>query len=189
MAGGTAVLGTLKLSKQSSSKERIKALREHCASMEILADGDIHKMASLHVQMILEYYQDVLEQAQRSFFWALVAAGVGTLFFIAAVAASFDTNSGFSAIPSVVAGALIQVISAFNFYLYNRASHQFASFHICLERTNRFLLANTMNDNLDDANKDAMRMELIRIVANAPMLTFAEVTNGPEQAAKAQAKS
>jgi hypothetical protein len=159
------------------------------ASFSVAADGDVHKMASLHVQMILEYYQDVLEQAQRSFFWALVAAAVGTLFFIGAVAMTFIMNSWPSAFLSVVAGALIQVISALNFYLYNRASHQFASFHICLERTNRFLLANTMNDNLGDANKDPMRMELIRIVANAPMLTFAEVINGPEQAAKAQQRS
>ena len=189
MTIGTTVLGAIKPSKESSSKERIEALRQHCANIEILGDGDVHKMASLHVQMILEYYQDVLEQAQRSFFWALVAAGVGTLFFIGAIAMTFVMNSWPSAILSVVSGALIQVISAFNFYLYNRASHQFASFHICLERTNRFLLANTMNDNLSDANKDTMRMELIRIVANAPMLTFAEVTNGPEQAAKAQAAS
>ncbi len=56
MAIGTTVLGTIKPAKESSSKERIEALRQHCANIEILGDGDVHKMASLHVQMILEYY-------------------------------------------------------------------------------------------------------------------------------------
>src|SRR5205814_3030413 len=112
MAIGTTALGTIKPAKESSSKERIEALRQHCASIEILANGDVRKMASLHLQMILECYQDVLEQAQRSFFWALVAAGVGTLFFISAIAITFAMDSWPSAILSVVAGALIHVISA-----------------------------------------------------------------------------
>jgi hypothetical protein len=40
----------------------------------------------------------------------------------------------------VTAGSLIQVISGINFYLYARAARQFAAFHVCLERTNRFIL-------------------------------------------------
>ncbi len=80
---------------------------------------------------------------------------------------------------SLVAGVNIQVFSAIGFYLYAKTSQQFASFHVCLERANRFLLANTMCDEIEDTNKkDDMRTTLIGIIARAPLLSFDVVEHG-----------
>jgi hypothetical protein len=121
-------------------------------------------------QMSLHYYADVRRQAQQSFVSALVAALIGMLFFL--FAASYGMEQDKTAWIGVIAGALIQVISAINFYLYGKASRQFATFHICLERTNRYLLANTLCENLQMPLRDQVRHELIQVISNAPMLTL-----------------
>jgi len=121
-------------------------------------------------QMSLHYYADVRKQAQQSFRSALAAAVIGALFFL--LAAWYGMEKDEKAWIGIIAGALTQVISAINFYLYGRAARQFATFHICLERTNRYLLANTLCDNLQPPLKDQVRRELIQVVSNAPMLTL-----------------
>jgi len=148
----------------------LKDLQKACDEIATSEPGDTQKIASLMQQMSLDYYADVRKQAQQSFGSALVAAAIGTLFFLYAVWRGMELDH--RAWIGLIAGALVQVISAINFHLYGRAAHQFASFHICLERTNRFLLANTLCEKLESPLQDQVRKELIQIVANAPMLTF-----------------
>jgi hypothetical protein len=135
--------------------------------------------------MSLNYYQDVRHQAQQSFASALAAAVVGVGFFVYAAWQAMRPGQGdAAAIVPVIAGALVQIISGINFLLYGRAARQFAAFHVCLERTNRFLLANTLCENLNcHERRDAMRSELIRVVANAPMLTLDVIAHGADSAA------
>jgi hypothetical protein len=97
-------------------------------------------MASLLQRMILRYYGDVLNQANQSFWSALGAAVLGGIFFGVAVWEMKDGQSPFAS-AGVIAGAIVSVISGLNFWLYGRAAQQFSTFHICLERSNRFLLA------------------------------------------------
>jgi hypothetical protein len=165
-----------------ASAHPLQQLKAECEELARTRPGDTHKMASLHQQMSLNYYQDVRRQAQQSFYSALVAAIVGTLFFLYAAWHMLPQNGSTSsnAYISLIAGALVQVISAINFYLYAKAARQFSGFHVCLERTNRYLLVNTLCENLSDEHKDKMRMEIIRVIANAPMLT-SDVINGIAQ--------
>lgn len=151
----------------------LKKLQRECEELAKTDAGDTHGIASLLQQMMLDYYADVRKQAQQSFRSALVAAGIGTLFFVYAAVRQMDTGA---ATLTVIAGSLVQVISAINFFLYARAAKQFGAFHICLERTNRFLLANTLCENLRSPLKDDVRKELINIVAQAPMLTMSVIT-------------
>jgi len=151
----------------------LQELQDACKEVANIGPGDIHKMASLLQQMSLNYYQDVRRQAQQSFYSALVAAIIGTSLFLYAAWYMLwrpDSHSSYAYI-SWIAGALVQLISAINFYLYAKTAHQFSGFHVCLERTNRFLLANALCEKLDVKHKDKMRVELIRVIANAPMLT------------------
>jgi hypothetical protein len=165
-----------------ASAHPLQQLKAECEELARTRPGDTHKMASLHQQMSLNYYQDVRRQAQQSFYSALVAAIVGTLFFLYAAWYMLprDGSTSSNAYISLIAGALVQVISAINFYLYSKTAHQFSGFHVCLERTNRYLLVNTLCENLSDEHKDDMRMEIIRVIANAPMLT-SDVINGIAQ--------
>ena len=140
-----------------------------------------------------QYYKDVLVQAKVSFWCAITAAAIGTGIFLVGFHSAMnpekpntaDTETSYPRLApniSLVAGVLVQVIAGINFYLYARTSRQFSSFHICLERTNRFLLVNTLCHELSNAeDKDYMRKKLAETMMHAPMLTIAQVTGGLEQ--------
>ncbi len=161
---------------QVRTSSRVRDMLQDCEEIAQTAPGDIHRIGSLLQEMILKYYADVRSQAQQSFRAALAAATVGILFFIYAIWLGMSPDGSGQARLGLIAGSLIQFISGINFYLYFRAGRQFASFHVCLERTNRFLLANTICENLSDPARDEMRRELVRVVATAPMLTLDVVT-------------
>src|SRR6266700_21563 len=139
------------------------------AEIEDVAKADpanIQQVAASQLAIVNSYYESVLMQAQQSFVWALRAAGVGLLFFIAAVSFILLKQTENVAVISLISGALVDVISAINFYLYSRASSQLASFHTYLDRTQRFILANSVCENLSGEIKQATRAELVRTIAD-----------------------
>lgn len=156
-------------------KRRVPTLADlatDCNQIAVAQPGDTNRIASLLQSMMLRYYQDVRSQALQSFWSALGAAVVGLAFFVYGTAQAMTDEGQLRSVVGVLAGALSQFIAGVNFYLYFKASRQFASFHICLERTNRFLLANTMCENLEPPARDETRQKLIDIIATAPMLTL-----------------
>src|SRR5215210_3256324 len=44
--------------------------------------GDILKVAATQIALLASYYTAVLDQAKMSFRWALIAAGIGLVFFL-----------------------------------------------------------------------------------------------------------
>lgn len=175
-------------STTNQTAERTKPLREfkkRCDEVAKTAPGDTHTLASVLQKMSLNFYEDVRSQARQSFYIALGAAAVGTLMVLFGIGAMMSVSKWVtleSSELSVVAGVAIQVISAINFYLYGKTARQFALFHICLERTNRFLLANTLCENvLEEKRRDDLRIELVRLIATAPMLTLDVLTTGAPQ--------
>jgi hypothetical protein len=84
--------------------------------------SDVQEMAGSQIQLRLGYYQLVLDEARKSFRWAVIAVGIGLGFFIAAVGFILYLNSGNAATISVISGGLVEVISAINFYLYSKTS-------------------------------------------------------------------
>ena len=71
----------------------------------------------------------------------------------------------------VIGGVITEFVSGIVFYLYFRCASQLSSFCICIERTSRFLLANKMCDVLESPEKEKTRADLIKTIANAPMIT------------------
>jgi hypothetical protein len=126
--------------------------------------GDIQEIAASQIQLLTSYYDLVLAQAGRSFRWALVAAGVGLGFYLAAMAAFIYQGPQSVAHISLISGTLTEVIAAINFYLYGKASAQLAKFHTRLDLTQRFLLANSMCDSLEGEAKQKARCELIKTI-------------------------
>jgi len=150
-----------------------------CSKMAEIDLKDTQKVAALVMATSLKYYGVVLDQAQQSFRSALWIAAVATLFFIYSCWLVMNGKVG-GATVSMIAGMLIQVISGINFYLYSRTARQFAGFHICLERMDRYLLANSYCENLStDSAKDGCRQKMIEVMANAPMLTLEQVGISP----------
>ncbi len=124
----------------------------------------IQEIAASQIELLTIYHKVVIYQAQRSFLWALIAAAVGLVFFIAAIAFQLLQQPESTATISVISGALIEVISAINFYLYNKASAQLAEFQNRLDITQRFLLANSMCESLEGKYKQQSRAELVRAI-------------------------
>lgn len=148
-------------------------MTRHKACNDMAAAKSVGEVGAALSKLTEAYYRDVLWQAKASFACALVASVVAvSLFFMGLPVRGNPTSD-----PKLIAGALVEVLAGINFYLYSRASRQFSSFHICLERANRFLLVNAICDTLPDGEEQiATRRSLIETMLNAPMLTVAEVT-------------
>jgi hypothetical protein len=161
---------------RASAAAPLEPLFRKCEEIATAAPGETSQITSLFLQMSLTYYSDVRKQAAQSFWSALAAAGVGMLFFLYAIVQAMSQGGEIdSAWIGLLAGVLAQFIAGVNFYLYFNAARQFASFHICLERTDRFLIANTICDQLNETARDEVRRTLIEMIASAPMLSLAMV--------------
>jgi hypothetical protein len=153
----------------------LEELHDRCRQLAEAPIGDTRQFACLFSGMNLRYYSDVLSQARNSFWFALAAAMVGVAFFVFAAEQMYVRHD--KAWIGLIAGSLLQVISGTGFYLYGKASAQFATFHICLDRANRFVLANTICESLGDSIKDTERSYLVRAITDAVLLT-PDVVNG-----------
>ena len=70
---------------------------------------------------------------------------------------------------SSISGGIVEVIAGLNFWLFGRTATQLDLFHIRLEQTLRFLLANSVCENPGNDARDSARSELVRLIA-APSL-------------------
>jgi hypothetical protein len=131
---------------------------------------DVKGIAAAQISLLSRFYDLSLDQAGRSFRWALIASIVGLLFFMAAIIFQV-TGSESSELPliSLIGGALIEFIAGINFYLYGKTLSQLTLFQGRLEVTQRFLLANSLCESLGAEYKDETRASLIaQLASNAP---------------------
>ena len=154
--------------KHDVATEMLRALPpvEELADYQFVAarPEDVQLIARAQVTKLEDYYNTALMQAKQSFKWALVAAGVGSAFFLFAVAVLLTVQSTAVATISIISGALIQVISGLNFYLYNKTTNQLVDFSARLDQTQRFLLANSICESLD-TSKEKTRAALVTTIA------------------------
>jgi hypothetical protein len=130
--------------------------------------GNIQQVAASQLAITNSYYQRVLKQARQSFVAAVVAASGGSLFFVAAVSVGVSHKNFNAAILSALAGLIVEVISGLNFWLYGHASSQLDAFHLRLERTQHFLLANSVCESLSTPERDRIRGLLVEQIIAAP---------------------
>ncbi len=125
-----------------------------------LDPAKIQEVAATQVVISDMYYKNVLQHAQRLFRWALIAAGAGLFFFLVAVALVQQSVNG--ALISLVSGGVLEALAVLNFCLYGRVFNQLRGFHERLDRTQQYLLANSICENLKGDVKQATQRELVR---------------------------
>ncbi len=125
-----------------------------------LDPAKIQEVAATQVVISEMYYKTVLQHAQRLFRWALIAAGAGLFFFLVAVALVQQSVNG--ALISLVSGGVLEALAVLNFCLYGRVFNQLRGFHERLDRTQQYLLANSICENLKGDVKQATQIELVR---------------------------
>ena len=91
-------------------------------------------------------------------------------------ASGFATYTGGMSVGQIglLGSGIVEAIAGLQFYLYGRATRQFGAFHICLERTHRYLLAYKIAEQIG-AGKDDTLQKIVCIMANAPMITRQDI--------------
>jgi hypothetical protein len=130
--------------------------------------GNIQEVAASQLLLTNNYYRSVLRQARQSFAAAVAAAGAGLIFFAGAVLVLLASDALEAAVISALGGVVVEIISGLNFWLYSYASSQLDAFHLRLERTQHFLLANSVCESLSVNERDRVRARLVEQIASAP---------------------
>ena len=132
-----------------------------------LDPAKIQEVAASQVEISEMYYQNVLQHARQLFRWALIAAGTGLIFFLAAVALLVGHQPINGALISLTSGGVMEAIAVLNFSLYGRVFNQFRELHERLDRTQQYLLANSICENLKGDVKQATQIELMRAMMHS----------------------
>ncbi len=126
------------------------------------SENDVKEIAVTQLELLSQYYELSLSQAGRSFRIALIASAVGLVFFLGVIAyLLIGTASTEVTTAGVVGGALSTFISGVNFFLYGKTLDQLNVFQGKLENTQRFMLANSLCENLENGLKQKTRARLI----------------------------
>jgi hypothetical protein len=160
-----------------------------CESLGNALAGDIGTAVEKIQKLILRYYDDVREQAAKSFQAASRVAVAGfivlmiTLVYV--IGADIAVRLGIFSVSEnamtvgrlgLIAGFIVEALAGTQFWLHSRTSKQFGAFHICLERTHRYVLAYKIAETIH-VNKDATLEKIVCIMANAPMITREDIEN------------
>ncbi len=140
-------------------------------ALESVARADpenIQEVAASQLALSNDYYESVLLQARRSFLAAIISAGVGLVFFVGAVVFSIVSKTLDAAVVSSLAGGIVEVIAGLNFWLYGKTALQLDAFHVRLEKTQRYLLANSVSANLPSDARSQVIADLVRAMVAVP---------------------
>ncbi len=144
-------------------------IADPAAAIEKIAQADpsnVTALAAPNLEIVNDYYISKLRQSQQSFFWALVGGLIGILFIIAAVLVLIFRLSGdassLASIITAIGGALGGVIAGILLKLYGSTSDQAAAYHVRLDRIQRFFIANSACEHLENDRKGATREALIK---------------------------
>jgi hypothetical protein len=149
-----------------------------CSSIATTDLEDTNRLYSHLQQQADGYYQAACSRARNSFWTAQVFAALGITYvgYIGYVCSTGSIATVNQAVFHGFAAVLVSAISSLNFFLYKRSIRQFELFHVCLERLNRYLMANSVSANIEDKEKrETARAELVSTMANAPMLPIENV--------------
>lgn len=143
-----------------------------------LDPSKIQEVAATQVVISEMYYKTSLQHAQRLFRWALIAAGAGFIFFLGAVAPLSFQQSVKGALVSLTSGVVLEALAILNFCLYGRVFNQIKEFHERLDRTQQYMLANSICENLKGDVKQATQIELIRAMMHSLALQEEKTEKG-----------
>jgi hypothetical protein len=130
-------------------------------SLATAKPDDVQEIAASQIVILDSYYRTALDQAEKSFRSAQVLSGIGVFFFFSAAIILLMQQSRDLALVAIIGGATVEVVAGLVFWLYGRAATQLVHFYERLEQSQRFLLANTFCEKLDNDTKQRSRADLI----------------------------
>ncbi len=127
--------------------------------------SNVQEIAASQLELMAGYHQVAIAESRRSFNWALIGAGAGLIFFMAAAWFALWTGNAVAAVIPAVSGAVVEVVAGIVFFLYGKTTVQLGDFHSRLETLQRYLLANSICEGLEGDERNKVRAELIREIA------------------------
>ena len=124
----------------------------------------IQEVAASQLVIVDGYYKSVLQQAKQLFQWALIAVGVGLVFFLTAVSLLVFGQPANVSLISLICGAVIEGIAVLIFLLYGRAIGELEKFHARLDRTQQYLLANSICEKFEEKLRQTAQAELVQVI-------------------------
>jgi hypothetical protein len=143
------------------------AIRDSIERISKADPSDVQRIAGSQLELLAGYHEIVLAQARRSFFWALIGAGIGLFFFLSAVAFVLLTSTAANAVIPLLSGAFVEGVAGVVFFLYGKAVTQLSSFHGRLEILQRYLLANSICESLKGEDQTKARVALIQEISRS----------------------
>jgi hypothetical protein len=130
--------------------------------------SNIQEVSASALKISNSYYENVLDQAKRSFSAAIASAAFGLALFVVAVVIALLNRSIDAAIISATGGTVVEVISGLNFWLYSKTSTQLESFHRRLDQMQRYLVSNSVCMRMGDPARTEALKDLVRTIAQRP---------------------
>ncbi|MFB0619784.1 hypothetical protein [Streptomyces sp. AGS-58] len=132
--------------------------------------ANIQEVAGSQLKLTNLYYENVLSQAKRSFNAAVVAGSVGLLFFLVAIGFSLGSSQLTAPLISATGGGLVEAVAGLNFWLYSSTAEQLNSFHLRLDRMQRYLVANSISQGLGEIQRDVVISGLVKAISTSEWL-------------------
>jgi hypothetical protein len=184
--GAAEMIFGFPFSRKNSRRSDTEAMQSQCEALGKAIGGTIGDTVREMQLLIREYYDNVRDQADESFKSAKRVAVFGFIVLIFTIAyvivMDYQVSHGYASPTKgmrvgtigLVGSGMFEFIAWVQFGLYGRATKQFGAFHICLERTHRYLMAYQMTQEMTD-NKDATLEKIVCIMANAAMITREDI--------------
>jgi hypothetical protein len=133
--------------------------------------ANVQLVAASQLELLARYHQIELAQSRRIFFWALVGSGVGLIFFVAAAVSALPTAIAF------FSGVIVEIVAGIVFVLYGKTTAQLSSFQGRLEVLQRYVLANSICEQLDGNDRNKARAALIREISRPQEIPRPQIVN------------
>ena len=129
-----------------------------------LDPAKIQEVAASQLVIIDGYYKGVQQEAQRLFRWGLIASGGGLVFLLVAVSLLVAQKPAPISLISLICGGVVEGIAVLIFLLYGRAFRELEKFHARLDKTQQYLLANSICEKLDGQSRQTAQTKLVQAI-------------------------
>ena len=122
---------------------------------------DIQQKIGVLADFLTPHHEFALRQTKLSFVATLIAAAVGFVFLLCAIAFLLIEHSQSTATFSVISGAIAGLISGLFLSLHGQTTKQLDHYSRQLDQLNRFLLANSICESLEGESRQKARSDLV----------------------------
>jgi len=126
---------------------------------------DIWKLAMSQANMLNQYYAEALDQANKTFYFALFLAIIGCGIFFAGVALIY-WDKQYASI-ALISGPVVEVVSGVAISFHEKKLPALVDNSNKMDRMQRYMLAYSLAEKLNDPQKEIALVDLIKAIGTS----------------------